>query len=176
MSVQDETWDRPICNFCKKEIPYGEKGEHLNKKCVKEDFMPRLKEIQHELKTQDNRCTSDPIFLVEEKERIYGLDLKWDCESCCYDFENDCEISEEEYDKAREKEMDDPSGKYENPYERLGFMDKRKTVQFFFTERAAQDFIDRNKHRHKGELRIYADSLYRNSEMKMIRDYILNLE
>lgn len=42
MSVHDETWDRPICNFCEKEIPYGEKREHRNGTCVYKD-PPRFK-------------------------------------------------------------------------------------------------------------------------------------
>ena len=30
MSVEDETWDRPVCNKCGEIIPYGKKGEHKN--------------------------------------------------------------------------------------------------------------------------------------------------
>ena len=33
MSVEDETWDRPICNRCGKIITYGKKDEHKN--CMK---------------------------------------------------------------------------------------------------------------------------------------------
>ncbi len=33
-----------------------------------------LRQIGHQLRTQDNRCTANPIFLVRGKERIYGLD------------------------------------------------------------------------------------------------------
>ena len=35
MSVFDETWDRPICEFCNEEILYGEKDLHRDGKCVK---------------------------------------------------------------------------------------------------------------------------------------------
>ncbi len=34
MSIHDETWDRPICEFCKKEIPYGEKRQHRHGSCL----------------------------------------------------------------------------------------------------------------------------------------------
>jgi len=34
MSIQDETWDRPICNFCGTEIHYGEKTCHVNGECL----------------------------------------------------------------------------------------------------------------------------------------------
>ncbi len=33
MSVHDETWDRPICEFCNKQIPYGDKRLHRTGKC-----------------------------------------------------------------------------------------------------------------------------------------------
>jgi len=129
-------------------------------------MIEKLKEIQNELKTQDNRSTADPIFLVQEKERVYGMDTEYAPETCYYDSENYCEISEEEYEAL------DGEGSVDY----IGFFDQWRIIQPFFTEKAAQQYIDGNYYRHKGELRIYADSLYRNSEMKMIRDYILNLE
>lgn len=35
MSIHDETWDRPTCHICKKEIAYGEHGKHGTGKCDK---------------------------------------------------------------------------------------------------------------------------------------------
>jgi NTP pyrophosphatase (non-canonical NTP hydrolase) len=34
MSVEDETWDRPICFFCQEPIGYGKQAEHGKGKCV----------------------------------------------------------------------------------------------------------------------------------------------
>lgn len=34
MSIHDETWDRPICEYCQKEIPYGQKLFHRQKRCM----------------------------------------------------------------------------------------------------------------------------------------------
>ena len=34
MSVNDESWDRPTCEFCKKQIQYGKKSLHLEGKCL----------------------------------------------------------------------------------------------------------------------------------------------
>lgn len=42
MSVEDETWDRPICAFCDKEIPYGEKTYHKLGLCWRN--IPKIKE------------------------------------------------------------------------------------------------------------------------------------
>lgn len=41
MSVEDETWDRPICKYCAKEIQHGEKTKHYKGKCVK-DLSPKV--------------------------------------------------------------------------------------------------------------------------------------
>ena len=137
-------------------------------------YLDKLKEIQKELKSQDNRCTSDPIFLVQEKERIYGMDEDYSDEYVWYDPYNDCEADLEE-----EQKLNDDSRLYEeidyDCWQLIPYLDKQMTVQSFFTEKAAQEYIDRNSHRHSGKLSIYVDSLYRNSEMRMIRDFILNL-
>ena len=34
MSVQDETWDRPICEFCNNKIGYGYVEVHSNARCL----------------------------------------------------------------------------------------------------------------------------------------------
>ncbi len=34
MSVEDETWDRPICKLCNKEIAYGDVRSHSTTKCL----------------------------------------------------------------------------------------------------------------------------------------------
>jgi thymidylate synthase len=38
MSVEDETWDRPVCSHCQTEIKYGEKFKHKNGKCLTEEL------------------------------------------------------------------------------------------------------------------------------------------
>lgn len=38
MSIQDESFDRSICSFCKCEIEYGTKTRHLKGKCLDDDF------------------------------------------------------------------------------------------------------------------------------------------
>lgn len=34
MSVEDETWDRPICDFCNKTILYGKSHQHRGGICI----------------------------------------------------------------------------------------------------------------------------------------------
>ncbi len=39
--------------------------------------MNELAQIGERLRTQDNRCTSNPMFCVQEKRREYGFDSRW---------------------------------------------------------------------------------------------------
>ena len=50
MSVQDETFDRPVCDYCNKEIQYGEKYLHYNAQCLEkqcsiEDIISKSEQI-----------------------------------------------------------------------------------------------------------------------------------
>lgn len=126
-----------------------------------------LHEIAKELKTQDNRFTSDPIFLVQEKVRIYGMDMNYSGDGQW--MHNDGEPVDEEI--AAEL---DPWGDYDN-YELVGYLDQWQFVQPFFTEKSAQQYIDSNSYRH-GELRIYVQSGYRNPEFQAMRKFAMQIQ
>ena len=50
MSVEDETWDRPVCEFCKKVIPYEQNRFHRTGECVKElSLFKRIKPLNKQL-------------------------------------------------------------------------------------------------------------------------------
>lgn len=141
-----------------------------------------LRDIAANLAAQDNRITRDPIFLVQKKERQIGLDTDY-----CGDiiWINSAQDGEEVTDRAqieRLEELDTKSylSKKEDEefsdYLKTGYMDRWETIQPFFTEAAAQYFIDSNKHRHDdGCLRIYVDSAYQNNEWQAIRNFLLSL-
>lgn len=119
----------------------------------------KLKEISKELKTQDNRGTSDPIFLIQEKKRIWGMrmdyaeDHEW--------IDQDGEVCEGDYIDMSE-------------YESVGYIDIWETVQLFFTEKAAQRYIDSNKH-NLNNPRIYVMSGHSNHEWQEVRNYLKEL-
>ena len=50
----------------------------------------------------------------------------------------------------------------------------RKTHEIFFTNKEAEQYIEENKHEHKGELFIYVKSGYRNEGWQMARELMLN--
>ena len=129
-----------------------------------------LYEISELLHTQNNRCTADPIFMLQEKRRVYGLSHEYSNELVWIDMEDGC-------DELPDPENDEQEIEYENNefYELVGFYDEWIDVKPFFTEKAALNYIDYNSHRHSGELRTYAESLYRNPEMIAIRNFLLSL-
>lgn len=78
MSVLDETWDRPICEFCGDKIAYGEYKKHRLGTCVDElkDF-----EIFHNTKCF-NCGKNDHILFYTSLNRIY-------CGNCNSQYEID---------------------------------------------------------------------------------------
>jgi len=48
-------------------------------------------------------------------------------------------------------------------------------VTFCFTDVGAQNYIDVNGHNHRGELRIFVKSLWRNAEMIAVRNHLMSL-
>lgn len=138
-------------------------------------------DIKQELKNQDPRGTADPIYCVYEKyEQVVPEDCGEDGHKWYYDCETytDQEIIDNYKENEEELDLDDLQYEEElNPNERVCYQKYYykmlpKFVSPFFTEKAAQEFIDRNKHNLSNPY-IYVHSLWNNSEMKSIRDNLL---
>lgn len=115
-------------------------------------------------------CTKDPIFCVQVKVREYGYDPQWTDETVYIDLEGDCEeVSSLEVAEAISRD------EIPDSWEKTGFKDRWQTVQVFFTEHSANAYIETQGHRHRGELRVFVDSLYRNEEMQAIRNHLIEL-
>lgn len=119
--------------------------------------------------TQDNRCTDRPIFIVQEKVRVYGFDSSYSDDSVWIDMENDyIEATEEEAAKLEAGELE--GGGWQKVY----YKDEWVYVTACFTEQGCKDFIARDGHNH-GELQIYAHISYRNDEFRAVRDFLVHL-
>jgi len=134
--------------------------------------MRTLREISQSLKTQDNRITDQPIFIVEEKRRIYGFAQGYSDDYTWVNPDND-------YDEPSEleaKRLDklDKSGRTFGSWEKVYYKDEWHFITACFTEQGCKDYIKANGHNHK-ELRIYAHGSYRNEEYRTIRDSLLSL-
>lgn len=128
--------------------------------------MQRIGEL---IRQQDNQCTSDPLFLVQQKKRIYGIDSNY---SEDYEWlrEDDPEHVADRIERAGldalELEGEDTTG-----WEKIYFLDIWDFVTVCFTQKACEDYIAANKH-NLNEPRIYVHSSYRNREMIAVRAFL----
>jgi hypothetical protein len=124
-------------------------------------------DLGHELRTQDNACTAHPIYVVQRKRRLYGLDPNY-CEHVTWlnapnDFE---ECDSAEFDRLESEYQD--TGETPCDWTRTGYRDDWEFVQPFLTKKAAEAYILAQKH-NLGDARVYVASGYGNAEWQFIR-------
>lgn len=129
--------------------------------------MTTLQKIGELIRTQDNRCTSDPLFLVQERRRIYGMNADC-CEETVWIH---CDGEEANEDEELELEQKEDLGEVPEEWTKTGYMDIWEFVTVCFTEKACEDYIAANGH-NLNEPRIYATSAYRNRGMIAIREML----
>lgn len=121
-------------------------------------------EIGKEMLTQDNAITAEPIFLVQQTHRVYGIELdRVDDNVVWLDGDGD----EVDPDELREK-----AGKFPDTWRKVGFLEMKVYVQPFFTRAAAEAFIAANRI-NLFEPTIYVDSGHRNPEWKAVRKSLM---
>jgi hypothetical protein len=128
-------------------------------------MMNTMKEIGERLRTQDNRATADPIFVVEKKVRDYGVDTDWQYhgytwvgkngDECCPDEEEPCDHSE---------------------CEKRYYRERWEFVQPFFTEEAADQFASSNSYHYEYGTRVYVHSAWRNHEFQAVRKELMEVK
>lgn len=130
-----------------------------------------LKALQHELKTQDNAITADPLFCVYQIRRIGGLDPDY---SDNYEWYNsvDCEVADEKKAKALERYSKKFLGAEPKNWRKVYYRDMRQFVTACLTRKGAEEFIRVNGHNMR-EPFIYVESMWRNEEMKSLRNALL---
>ncbi len=149
--------------------------------------IPReIKEISKRMKSQDNRSTSFPIFIVVEDKKVYGVDRNYDsdgqerasteymdsntirslyCEECFKKYEESEDLPEycDECDS-------DAFVNYRIERDRIN-----DRAGFFFTEKACEDHIKANRHHYDSSVHSYVISAYYNEELKLLMDFLKSL-
>lgn len=136
--------------------------------------------LSQQLHTQDNRCTSHPIFQVRDVKQVPCLpehadDTHW------WDEEGSAVLDEELIKTLEdaslggsyctlEDDEDAPPYTYHCTYTKT----LRQVVATFMTQQAADAWVKANEHRHNA-LEIYIDSGFRNPEWQAIRDFLMSL-
>jgi hypothetical protein len=118
-----------------------------------------LMDIARRLRDQDNRCTHEPMFCVQQKRREVGFDPAYSSETVWINMQSgDYEEVPPETPDAQE----------------FGYKDYWETVMVCFTLSGCQDYLKANGHNLK-ETRIYVESFSRCDEMIRIRHALLAL-
>ena len=135
--------------------------------------MDKLKEIGRLIKTQDNRITDAPIFIVQQIKRTWGLDCDYSDNYVWMETDSG-DYSEADPEKADELNnlvdiLEETPG-----WERSYYQDDWEFVTACFTESGCQDFINRNGHNLQSP-RIYAEGSYRNEDRITFREFLIGL-
>jgi hypothetical protein len=140
---------------------------------VLEAQLCRLSKIGDQIRSQDNRCTDQPLFAVMEKRGLPTLDthdhdrIDWvETESGDYCLADDT--------KARRLEALHQAGRDTPGWERYAMKDIDVFVTACFTEQGCKDFLARDGHNHNRPF-IYAFGSYRNAEYQAVRDWLKSL-
>lgn len=129
-----------------------------------------MQEIGERIATQDNRITDQPIFIVQQKRRLYGLEDSYSDNFVWIDGES--AYTDEERKTRDAERAEDGEGPAE--YRKCGYVDIWEFVTACFTEQGCKDYIARDGHNLR-EPRIYAEGSYRNQEFRDVRNYLLSL-
>lgn len=126
--------------------------------------------IGDRLRTQDNRCTSNPMFCVQIKRRDVGYDSAYIDRRCWHDSAGEQTIYDDDADF-----QEPPKG---NEWDEFGYVDRWETVMVAFTEGGCEEYLRLNGHNdrslaHNGEVRIYVKSWNRCPEMIAVREWLL---
>lgn len=129
--------------------------------------------IEH-LHTQDNRITDNPLFAVQQKRRVYGLDEDYEDAHGWAHPDRDNLVLEGEPEYAELKAAWESGEEPRGDWRRVGFKDTWEFVTGCLTEQGCKDYIRVNGH-NLHEPRIYAYGSYRNAEFIALRKWLMSL-
>lgn len=140
-----------------------------------EALLTPLMEIAERMHGQDNRATVHPTFIVQQKRRIYGLDLDYtDKKAWIYDGDEVATTRKGEKRFLRENDMTEAQAWESGFLQETGYVDIHEFVQVFFSCEEANAYIKANRH-NLTDPRVYVDSAYRNYEWQAIRSVLLKI-
>lgn len=128
-----------------------------------------INQLTNNLLTQDNAWTADPLFIVQQKRQIWGIDesydpkIAWRCDDAVYtEGSREFRILQKMEDRGKEIEG----------YEKVGYIEIWEFVTACLTEQGCKDYLAVNGHNLHSP-RIYVSSAYRNREIIGLREYFI---
>lgn len=136
------------------------------------DIPEAIAKIIQNLHTQDNRITDNPLFAVQEKRIVGGMDDGYE-EGWCWISEDSEEIHDDERIARLNALFEDGHDRPEG-CRRVGYVERWEFVTGALTEQGCKDYIACNGH-NLTVPRIYAYGSYRNAEWKALRSWLMSL-
>ena len=135
---------------------------------------PEIAAIIERLHTQDNRITDNPLFAVQQKRRVYGLDEDYEAAHGWFHPDRDSLVVEGGPEFAELEAAWESGEEPEGGWRRVGFKDTWEFVTGCLTEQGCKGYIACNGH-NLHEPRIYAYGSYRNAEFIALRKWLMSL-
>lgn len=135
----------------------------------------QLSVLRTELQTQDNAITADPLFVVFQEERIYGVSQDYQTDGYTWVGEDDSAVTADDDEaKVLDKLLDDGRDLSLGgvTYQRVQYRIVPRFVTACLTRQGAEDYIACNNH-NLTKPYIYVESLYRNAEMIALRNHLM---
>ena len=135
----------------------------------------QLSVLRTELQTQDNAITADPLFVVFQEEKIYGVSQDYQTNGFTWVCENDSSVTADDneakvLDKLLDEDRELSIGGL--TYQRVWYRIVPRFVTACLTRNGAEAFIARDGH-NLTKPYIYVESLHRNEEMIALRNHLM---
>lgn len=133
-------------------------------------LLPELYTIGELIRTQDNRITDQPMFVVFQKREIIGSDEHSPSRICwVWDGEEVSEL------RARRLEALYQDGRDTRGYDRYAMQEVDEFVTACFTEHGCKDYLRQNGHNLRLPY-IYACGSFRNNEYQVVRNWLAGIK
>ena len=147
---------------------YEERIAELESRTVK--LSPELYTIGDLIRTQDNRITDQPMFVVFQKREIIGSDEHSPSRICWVgDGEEVSEL------RAKRLEALYQDGRNTRGYDRYAMQEVDEFVTACFTEHGCKDYLRQNGHNLRLPY-IYACGSFRNNEYQLVRNWLAGIK
>ncbi|WP_242673263.1 ead/Ea22-like family protein [Klebsiella pneumoniae] len=142
----------------------------LESRTVTVKLPPELYSIGELIRTQDNRITDQPMFVVFQKREIIGSDEHSPSRICwVWDGEEVSEL------RAKRLEALYQDGRDTRGYDRYAMQEVDEFVTACFTEQGCKDYLRQNGHNLRLPY-IYACGSFRNNEYQLVRNWLAGIK
>lgn len=149
---------------------YEERIAELESRTVTVKLPPELYTIGELIRTQDNRITDQPMFVVFQKREIIGSDEHSPSRICwVWDGEEVSEL------RAKRLEALYQDGRDTRGYDRYAMQEVDEFVTACFTEHGCKDYLRQNGHNLRLPY-IYACGSFRNNEYQLVRNWLAGIK